>query len=170
METKLDIKFRLKQRLVTHPVTGETVHSTRNVLITMRVVYGKLSMEFTTGYHINVECWDAISGFAVGASDGKSADEINNGLAGLAKSIRETAQLFDEKEKIPTSEEFKLAYSIIKDGIRSSSSENKTVKTKGRKPTLDNQDIETPKQDKKRSKQTLTNFQNRRKKRQKRRV
>ena len=155
METKLDIKFRLKQRLVTDPVTGKTVHSTRNVLITMRVVYGKLSMEFTTGYHINVECWDAISGFAVGASDGKSADEINNGLAWLAKSIRETAQLFDEKEKIPTSEEFKLAYSIIKDGIRSSSSENKTVKPKGRKTTLDNQDIEYPKQDKKRSKQTF---------------
>ena len=31
METKLDIKFRLKQRLVTHPVTGETVHSTSSL-------------------------------------------------------------------------------------------------------------------------------------------
>ena len=76
METKLDIKFRLKQRLVTHPVTGETVHSTRNVLITMRVVYGKLSMEFTTGYHINVECWDAISGFAISAIVNSALAEV----------------------------------------------------------------------------------------------
>ena len=102
METKLDIKFRLKQRRVVDRETGESAHSTKNVLITMRVVYGKLSMEFTTGYHINVECWDSISGIAVGASDGKSADEINTGLGRLAKSIRETAMLLDEKEKMPT--------------------------------------------------------------------
>ena len=54
METKLDIKFRLKQRRVVDRETGKSVQSTKNVLITMRVVYGRLSMEFTTGYHINV--------------------------------------------------------------------------------------------------------------------
>ena len=155
METKLDIKFRLKQRRVVDRETGESAHSTKNVLITMRVVYGRLSMEFTTGYHINVECWDSISGIAVGASDWKSADEINTGLGRLAKSIRETAMLFDEKEKMPTLEEFKLAYTIIKDGIHTSSSETKTKNPKGRRPSLDNQDIEQPKQDKKRSKQTF---------------
>ena len=41
METKLDIKFRLKQRRVVDRETGESAHSTKNVLITMRVVYGK---------------------------------------------------------------------------------------------------------------------------------
>ena len=55
METKLDIKFRLKQRKVKDPETGMSVQSTRNVLITMRVVYGTISMEFTTGYHVNVD-------------------------------------------------------------------------------------------------------------------
>ena len=47
-------------------------------------------MEFTTGYHINVECWDSISGIAVGASDGKSADEINTGLGRMAKRTNPT--------------------------------------------------------------------------------
>ena len=60
--------------------------------------------------------------------------------------------LFDEKEKMPTLEEFKLAYTIIKDGIHTSSSETKTKNPKCRRPSLDNQDIEQPKQDKKRSK------------------
>ena len=123
METKLDIKFRLKQRKVKDPETGMSVQSTRNVLITMRVVYGTISMEFTTGYHVNVDCWDAKKGFAIGASDGKSADEINGGLARLAKSIRDTAQLFEEKEKRPTLEEFKIAYMIIKDGLTPVSSD-----------------------------------------------
>ena len=40
MGTKLDIKFRLKQRKIRDPKTGLNVQSSRNVLITMRVVYG----------------------------------------------------------------------------------------------------------------------------------
>ena len=132
METKLDIKFRLKQRKVKDPETGMSVQSTRNVLITMRVVYGTISMEFTTGYHVNVDCWDAKKGFAIGASDGKSADEINGGLARLAKSIRDTAQLFEEKEK-----------------------NGQKPKSNGKKAASDNQVNKSPKQATKSPKQSF---------------
>ena len=155
METKLDIKFRLKQRKVKDPETGMSVQSTRNVLITMRVVYGTISMEFTTGYHVNVDCWDAKKGFAIGASDGKSADEINGGLARLAKSIRDTAQLFEEKEKKPTLEEFKIAYMIIKDGLTPASSNGQKPKSNGKKAASDNQVNKSPKQDTKSPKQSF---------------
>ena len=155
METKLDIKFRLKQRKVKDPETGMSVQSTRNVLITMRVVYGTISMEFTTGYHVNVDCWDAKKGFAIGASDGKSADEINGGLARLAKSIRDTAQLFEEKEKRPTLEEFKIAYMIIKDGLTPASSDGQKPKSNGKKTASDNQVNKSPKQDTKSPKQSF---------------
>ena len=155
METKLDIKFRLKQRKVKDPETGMSVQSTRNVLITMRVVYGTISMEFTTGYHVNADCWDAKKGFAIGASDGKSADEINGGLARLAKSIRDTAQLFEEKEKKPTLEEFKIAYMIIKDGLTPASSNGQKPKSNGKKAASDNQVNKSPKQDTKSPKQSF---------------
>jgi integrase len=158
METKLDIKFRLKQRRVIDPGTGRSVQSTKNVLITMRVVYGTISMEFTTGYHANVDCWDAKNGFAIGASDGKSADEINSGLARLAKSIRDTAQLFEEKEKRPTLEEFKIAYMIIKDGLNPATSDGKKNKSKAKKVSSDNQDMMSPKQDTKNPKQRFNNL------------
>ena len=99
MGTKLDIKFRLKQRKIRDPKTGLNVQSSRNVLITMRVVYGTINMELTTGYHINLDCWDTKNGVAIGASDGKSADEINNGLTRLSKSIKDTVLYFEEKRK-----------------------------------------------------------------------
>ena len=163
METKLDIKFRLRQRKVKDSETGMSVQSTRNVLITMRVVYGTISMEFTTGYHVNVDCWDAKKGFAIGASDGKSADEINGGLARLAKSIRDTAQLFEEKEKRPTLEEFKIAYMIIKDGLTPVSSDGQKPKSNGKKTASDNQVNKSPNRTRRVQNKVLTNFQKRRK-------
>ena len=163
METKLDIKFRLKQRKVKDPETGMSVQSTRNVLITMRVVYGTISMEFTTGYHVNADCWDAKKGFAIGASDGKSADEINGGLARLAKSIRDTAQLFEEKEKRPTLEEFKIAYMIIKDGLTPVSSDGQKPKSNGKKKLLTIRSTRAQNRTRRAQNKVLTNFQKRRK-------
>lgn len=115
METRFDIKFRLKPRRVKVPATGEIVQSTKNVLITMRVTYGATRFKFSTGYHINADCWDSDGGYAIGAGNGMSSDEINGGLAKFAKCAKRVFELYDEKEKIPTPEEFKIAFMVFKD-------------------------------------------------------
>lgn len=140
MGTKLDIKFRLKQRKIRDPKTGLNVQSSRNVLITMRVVYGTISMELTTGYHINLDCWDTKNGVAIGASGGKSADEINNGQTRLSKSIKDTVLYFEEKREKPTADEFKAAYMIIKDSITPDKYDDHKPENNGKKEAFENQD------------------------------
>ena len=76
----------------------------------------------------------------VGASDGKSADEINNGLTRLSKSIKDTVLYFEEKRKKPTADEFKAAYMIIKDSITPDKSDNHKPENNGKKEAFENQD------------------------------
>lgn len=71
MATKTDIKFRLKPRMIKDRRTGEKVTDPENALITMRVTYGTMRMEFSTGIHIIMECWDSWSEQAIGSSYGK---------------------------------------------------------------------------------------------------
>ena len=158
METKFDTKFRLRQRRVKDPVTGKSAFSQKNVLITMRVTYGTMRLEFSTGYHINTECWDAEGCYAIGAGNGMSADEINGGLARMARCARDVANLFAEKEKVPTQDEFKEAFLMIKDGIKPNIPAKKDDKKKPVKKTLDHQDTTQSKQDNENSKQTFNNL------------
>ncbi len=51
MKKNVDIKFRLRFRRIKDSATGESVMGSKNVLITMRVAYGSLRMEFSTGGH-----------------------------------------------------------------------------------------------------------------------
>ena len=50
MSNQVDVKFRLKQRKVKGSQSGNL--TTENVLITMRVTYLSMRLEFSTGYHI----------------------------------------------------------------------------------------------------------------------
>ena len=114
--------------------------NTENTLITMRVTYNTMRMEFTTGYHIDTCYWDAAAGKAIGnGSDGRSAEEINRGLSDLAFAARATAVMFSERGYLPTQEEFKESYQRIKyGGITTSSTLAKPKRGRPRK--LDNQD------------------------------
>lgn len=62
MGTKVIVKFRIRPRRVKAPATGKSKSSTENLLITMRVTYGGLRMEFSTGFSIDAGKWDAKEG------------------------------------------------------------------------------------------------------------
>lgn len=117
METRLDIKFRLKPRKAKNSIYDIEGFNTENVLITMRVTYDKMRLEFTTGYHIDARYWDAVAERAIGnGSDGKTAEEINKGLTNLSYAVRATAVMFSERGYLPTQEEFKASFQRIKSG------------------------------------------------------
>jgi integrase len=113
MATKTDIKFRLKPRMIKDRRTGEKVTDPENALITMRVTYGTMRMEFSTGIHIIMECWDSWSEQAIGNSYGKTADEINKDLREHLRNAHNTIMLFEEKGAFPTQEEFKEAFKKV---------------------------------------------------------
>lgn len=108
MKKNVDIKFRLRFRRIKDSATGESVMGSKNVLITMRVAYGSLRMEFTTGYHIDEECWDAKAQYAIGGSNGKSADEINGGLMRLSRYAHDTVKQFFRTAKRSGHEDYIL--------------------------------------------------------------
>ena len=112
---KLDVKFRLKQRKLKGSLFKEGGMSTENVLITMRVKYLNMHLEFSTGYHIDVDCWNSESGCALGANRaGQSADEINGGLLRLVRNIKSAAKMYEEMEKIPNPKQFKATFEKIR--------------------------------------------------------
>lgn len=94
MATKTDIKFRLKPRWFIDHQTGEKVIDNENSLITIRITYESMRLEYSTGYHINAACWDANAGYAIGGSFGKSSEEINGGIMHYKKSALNTIDLF----------------------------------------------------------------------------
>jgi hypothetical protein len=92
--SNVDVKFRLKQRKLKETLFREGGMSTENVLITMRVHYLNMRLEFSTGYHADVACWDPESECVTCANrDGLSADEINGGLMRLTRNIKSAAKL-----------------------------------------------------------------------------
>ena len=78
MGTKVVVKFRIKPRRAKAPATGKSKSSTENLLITMRVTYGGLRMEFSTGFSIDAGKWDAKEGRSIGKDE--SDNKINDGL------------------------------------------------------------------------------------------
>ena len=92
--SNVDVKFRLKQRKLKETLFREGGMSTENVLITMRVHYLNMRLEFSTGYHADVACWDPESECVTCTNrDGLSADEINGGLMRLTRNIKSAAKL-----------------------------------------------------------------------------
>ena len=88
MDNQVDVKFRLKQRKVRSSQSKREGLSTENVLITMRVTYLSMRLEFSTEYHIDVLRWDQNAERAIGPNrDGQSADEINGGIMRLARNL-----------------------------------------------------------------------------------
>ncbi len=117
MNENLDVKFRLKTRKKINPRTGLKEENKQNVLITMRVCYMSNRMEFSTGYHIDAFRWNEKSQLAIGPSrDGKSADEINNGIANLTSAAFETAKIFEEAQVVPSVDDFKQCFERVKNG------------------------------------------------------
>lgn len=140
METNLDIRFRLRARRSKNVVNNEYAFTTENVLITMRVSYNSMRMEFSTGYHIDTRYWDQAAERAIGnGSDGTSSEVINNGLEKLAYAVKDTATLFVEKEHVPSQDEFKEAFQRVRSGEIKVDNKNSKPK-RGRPRKDDNQD------------------------------
>ena len=55
MKTKIDVKFRIRPQRVKNATEGLEVQSGGKHLVTMRVVFNSLRMEFSTGYHVNAK-------------------------------------------------------------------------------------------------------------------
>ena len=117
MNKNVDIKFRLKFRKKFNPDTGTMDNITKNVLITMRILYKTMRMELSTGYHIDALRWDERTQLAIGPNrDGMSADEINLGILQLSRNVREATAIYDDQEIIPSADEFKNCLERIKEG------------------------------------------------------
>lgn len=114
MKTIVDVKFRIKPKRVNDPVAGKEVVSAKHLLITMRVRFGSMRLEFSTGYNIDAEFWDAKAGHSIGM--GEIDHEINNGLKKMVSYVRDTVTLFMEKELFPTQKQFRETFQMIKDG------------------------------------------------------
>ena len=117
MNQNLQIRFRLKERKVSGQSADLKGNSGKDALITMRIYYQSMRIEYSTGYRVDVLRWDDIAQCAIGPSrDGTSAEAINLGIMQLAKDAREVATIFEEKEMIPTPEEFKKSFERVKNG------------------------------------------------------
>ena len=145
MSNQVDVKFRLKQRKAKGSQSGNL--TTENVLITMRVTYLSMRLEFSTGYHIDALRWDQKSERAIGPNrDGQSADEINGGIMRLARNVRDAARMFEEMEKVPTLNQFRETFEKIRAEEQQHIADGKaTVEVV--KPASENQDTRKSKQD-----------------------
>ena len=155
MSNQVDVKFRLKQRKAKGSQSGNL--TTENVLITMRVTYLSMRLEFSTGYHIDALRWDQQSERAIGPNrDGQSADEINGGIMRLARNVRDAAKMFEEMEKVPTQVEFRDTFEKIRGEEQQHISINKQDK-EAVKTSSENPDKKKSKQDNINSKQKINN-------------
>ena len=114
MGTKVVVKFRIKPRRAKAPATGKSKSSTENLLITMRVTYGGLRMEFSTGFSIDAGKWDAKEGRSIGKDE--SDNKINDGLMQIVSHVHYTVDYFRVKEIEPTQRQFKETFQNFRDG------------------------------------------------------
>ena len=108
MGTKVIVKFRIRPRRAKAPATGKSKSSTENLLITMRVTYGGLRMEFSTGFSIDAGKWDAKEGRSIGKDE--SDNKINDGLMQIVSHVHYTVDYFRVKEIEPTQGQFKETF------------------------------------------------------------
>ena len=153
MSNQVDVKFRLKQRKAKGSQSRNL--TTENVLITMRVTYLSMRLEFSTGYHIDALRWDQNAERAIGPNrDGQSADEINGGIMRLARNIRDAARMFEEMEKVPTLDQFRETFEKIRAEEQQHIADKK-LSLEVVKTASENQDTRLSKQDNIVSKQKI---------------
>ena len=155
MATKTDIKFRLKPRWFIDQETGKKVIDDENSLITMRITYESMRLEYSTGIHINAACWDAGKSYAIGGGFGKSSDEINAGILHYKRSALRTIDLFNEKEVTPTQQEFKESFKMILDSKKPAADSKKTSAKTTKKQVDDKGDTKRSVEDKTHSIETF---------------
>ena len=158
MATKTDIKFRLKPRWFIDHETGKKVIDDENSLITMRITYESMRLEYSTGIHINAACWDARKSYAIGGGFGKSSDEINAGILHYKRSALRTIDLFNEKEVTPTQQEFKDSFKMILDSKKPTADSKKTSAKTAKKQVDDKGDTKRSVEDKTHSIETFNNL------------
>ena len=158
MATKTDIKFRLKPRWFIDHQTGEKVIDNENSLITIRITYESMRLEYSTGYHINAACWDANAGYAIGGSFGKSSEEINGGIMHYKKSALNTIDLYIEKEAFPTQKEFKDTFKMFLEAKKPTVSSKKKPVSKSQNQVPDQGDKERSIEDTNCSDDTFNNL------------
>ena len=158
MATKTDIKFRLKPRWFIDHETGKKVIDDENSLITMRITYESMRLEYSTGIHINAACWDARKSYAIGGSFGKSSDEINSGILHYKRSALRTIDLFNEKEVTPTQQEFKDSFKMILDSKKTTADSKKTSTKTAKKQVDDKGDTKRSVEDRTHSIETFNNL------------
>ena len=115
MGTKVIVKFRIRPRRAKAPATGKSMSSTENLLITMRVTYGGLRMEFSTGYNIDAGKWDAKEGRSTGKDESDS--KINEGLMQMVSHVHNTLDYFRVKGMEPTQSQLKDTLQGFRDGV-----------------------------------------------------
>ena len=129
-----------------------------NSLITMRITYESMRLEYSTGIHINAACWDAGKSYAIGGGFGKSSDEINAGILHYKRSALRTIDLFNEKEVTPTQQEFKDSFKMILDSKKTTADSKKTSAKTDKKQVDDKGDTKRSVEDKTHSIETFNNL------------
>ena len=114
MNNDLVVRFRVKIRN-NRTLSNVQKGISKDEVITMRIYYNTLRMELSTGLRVDPVRWDDNTQSAIGPSrDGTSAVKINQGLANLNKIANEVATIFEERQLIPTADEFKKRFLMIR--------------------------------------------------------
>ena len=114
MNNDLVVRFRVKIRN-NRTLSNVQKGISKDEVITMRIYYNTLRMELSTSLRVDPVRWDDNTQSAIGPSrDGTSADKINQGLANLNKIANEVATIFEERQLIPTADEFKKRFLMIR--------------------------------------------------------
>ena len=133
MNNSLVVKFRIKYRSYKSLEQNEK-NVSRDELITMRISYNSMRMEFSTGYSVDPLRWDDEEQCVTGPSrDGTSAREINLGLKKFKKIANEVVTIFNERELIPTQADFKKHFMRLRYSepeIETTTPEKSVIKSK----------------------------------------
>lgn len=120
MNIKRNIIFALENR------KKDGIPITQNVPIRMRVVFASQRIEFTTGYRIDMEKWDADKQRVRNGCTNKlkqSASEINTELLRQYTEIQNVFKEFEVQDIMPTPAQIKEAFNL------------KNERRKGREPS-----------------------------------
>ena len=107
MNIKRNIIFALESR------KKDGIPITQNVPIRMRVVFASQRIEFTTGYRIDMEKWDADKQRVRNGCTNKlkqSASEINTELLRQYTEIQNVFKEFEVQDIMPTPAHYRMSY------------------------------------------------------------
>lgn len=122
MNIKRNIIFALENR------KKDGIPITQNVPIRMRVVFASQRIEFTTGYRIDMEKWDADKQRVRNGCTNKlkqSASEINTELLRQYTEIQNVFKEFEVQDIMPTPAQIKEAFNLKMKGEKEESHHEK---------------------------------------------